>query len=162
MSNLGKLASDSCSVPFSFSSHLCEIMVGKCSSSPFLLKTCVQLPWSVGSLKHHPPSPSGTLRINSGNQACVLSLVTLSASIENLWCLLLCLYLFCDTKTCLLSWSIYSWLCELKKKVALLYVNTFLFKKNKVSYFLPYLQNATLWKVQSPAMTFKSRLFFPQ
>lgn len=57
-------------------------MVGKCPSSPPLLKTCVQLPWSVGSLKHHPPPTPpptlGTLRTNSGNQACVFSLVTAS------------------------------------------------------------------------------------
>lgn len=78
----------------------CEIMVGKCSSSPFLLRTCVQLPWSVGSFKHHPPSPPGTLRTNSGNQACVFSLVTTSVSIEKLWCLLLCLCLFLDALSC--------------------------------------------------------------
>ena len=89
-----KLVLHSCSVPFSLPSHLCGIMVGKCPSSPSLLKTCVQLPWSVGSLKHHPPpTPTPTprtLRTNSGNRACIFSLWPRPTSIEKATCVYSC------------------------------------------------------------------------
>lgn len=86
-----KLVSDS--VPFCPSSLVCEIMVGKCSPSPFSIEdlcTAPMVSWeSQTQTSYTPRGPSE--QIVEIKLASFL-LVTSSVSIGNLWCLLLCLF----------------------------------------------------------------------